>query len=79
MRREKAPAGSVGQVSLPDLPSGRSPAPTRPTLRVGVVGAGRVGAVLGAALRAAGLDDARIAALRAAGVVIDASDAGKDR
>ncbi|MGE9781821.1 Rossmann-like and DUF2520 domain-containing protein [Janibacter sp. G368] len=50
-------------MSLPDLPSGRSPAPARPTLRVGVVGAGRVGAVIGAALRAAGHDVVAVSAV----------------
>ena len=33
-----------------------------PSLRVGVVGAGRVGAVLGAALRAAGVEISAVAA-----------------
>lgn len=37
--------------------------PPRPTLRVGVVGAGRVGAVLGAALRAAGHDVVAVSAV----------------
>lgn len=44
--------------------------PARPTLRVGVVGAGRVGAVLGAALRAAGHDVVAASAV---------SDASRDR
>ena len=48
-----------------------SPAPRqRPTLRVGVVGAGRVGAVLGAALRSAGHEVVGVSAV---------SDASRDR
>ncbi|NNG37962.1 DUF2520 domain-containing protein [Flexivirga sp. ID2601S] len=43
---------------------------TRPTLRVGVVGAGRVGAVLGAALRAAGHEVVAVSAV---------SDASRER
>ena len=50
-------------VSEPDPSGGRPPAPARPTLRVGVVGAGRVGAVLGAALRAAGPEVVAISAV----------------
>ncbi|WP_068321255.1 DUF2520 domain-containing protein [Janibacter terrae] len=38
-------------------------APSRPTLRIGVVGAGRVGAVLGAALRAAGHEVVAVSAV----------------
>ena len=52
MRKEAGCGGSVLRVSIPERP----PPPARPTLRVGVVGAGRVGAVLGAALRGAGHD-----------------------
>jgi predicted short-subunit dehydrogenase-like oxidoreductase (DUF2520 family) len=46
-------------VSSPDHPQ----APSRPTLRIGVVGAGRVGAVLGAALRAAGHEVVAVSAV----------------
>ena len=55
--------GSVGAVSIP-------PVPDRPTLRVGIVGAGRVGAVLGAALRGAGHDVVAVSAV---------SEASRDR
>lgn len=62
-------AGSVGAVSSPAPQP--SPAPRqRPTLRVGVVGAGRVGAVLGAALRSAGHEVVAVSAV---------SDASRDR
>lgn len=44
--------------------------PDRPTLRVGIVGAGRVGAVLGAALRGAGHDVVAVSAV---------SEASRDR
>ena len=46
-------------MSSPDHPR----APSRPTLRIGVVGAGRVGAVLGAALRAAGHEVVAVSAV----------------
>lgn len=59
-------AGSVLPVSIPERP----PAPERPTLRIGIVGAGRVGAVLGAALRGAGHDVVAVSAV---------SEASRDR
>lgn len=55
----RARPGSVVPVSSPPHP----PAPSRPTLRIGVVGAGRVGAVLGAALRAAGHEVVAVSAV----------------
>lgn len=57
------PPGTVGPVSIP-------PVPERPTLRVGVVGSGRVGAVLGAALRGAGHEVVAVSAV---------SEASRDR
>ena len=51
--------GSVLPVSTP----ARRPVPERPTLRIGVVGAGRVGAVLGAALRSAGHEVVAVSAV----------------
>lgn len=52
-------AGSVGPVSTSERP----PAPARPTLKIGVVGAGRVGAVLAAALRDAGHEVVAVSAV----------------
>lgn len=49
------------KVSTPPRPAATPP--PRPTLRVGVVGAGRVGAVLGAALRGAGHDLVAVSAV----------------
>lgn len=51
--------GTVWPVSIPAPP----PVPARPTLKVGVVGAGRVGAVLGAALRSAGHEVVAVSAV----------------
>lgn len=59
MRREGASTGSVHPVSIPERPL----PPARPTLRIGVVGAGRVGAVLGAALRGAGHEVVAVSAV----------------